>query len=98
MRRNAIMPWKEKTTMSQRKDFIKEANQKGANLSGLCREYGISRKTGYKWLKRYRECSESGLEDRSRRPQRSPRRTEAKVEVRVLKVRQEYKVWGGRKI
>lgn len=92
------MPWKEKTTMSQRTDFIQEVSQTGVNLSALSREYGISRKTGYKWLKRYREGGESGLADRSRRPQRSPRQTEAQVEVRVLKVRQEHKVWGGRKI
>jgi transposase len=46
----------------------------GANISVLCRHYGISRKTGYKWLKRYREEGEAGLADRSRRPHRSPRK------------------------
>jgi len=41
----------------------------------LCKRFGISRKTGYKWLKRYREAKESGLRDRSRRPQHAPERS-----------------------
>lgn len=92
------MPWKETTTMSERTDFLREANQTGAKLSALCRAYGISRKTGYKWIKRYRELGESGLGDRSRRPHHSPRQTAVQVEAQVLEVRQEHKVWGGRKI
>jgi transposase InsO family protein len=92
------MPWKEETTMSQRTEFIREASQIGANMKALCRTYGVSRKTGYKWLKRYREGGESGLEDRSRRPRYSPGQTEVEIEARVLKVRKEHKVWGGRKI
>lgn len=92
------MPWKEETTMSQRVSFIAEANCDEANISGLCSKYGISRKTGYKWLKRYREGGESGLADRSRRPQHSPKQTEAKIEAQVLAVRQEHQAWGGRKI
>lgn len=68
------MPWEVNTTMSLRKEFVTEALAEGANISALCRHYGISRKTGYKWLKRYREEGEAGLADRSRRPHHSPRR------------------------
>jgi transposase-like protein len=45
------MPWKETTNMSQRKEFIAQAKVEGVNFSALCRLFGISRKTGYKWLK-----------------------------------------------
>lgn len=92
------MPWKEETTMSQRAAFIEQAKAEGANISALCRAFGISRKTAYKWLKRYREGGENGLTDRSRRPRRSPKQTEAKIEAQVLAVRQQYPAWGGRKI
>jgi len=50
------MPWKEATPMSERKAFVGEALKAEASVSALCREFGISRKTGYKWLKRYREA------------------------------------------
>ncbi len=54
------MPWKESTTMSQRTAFIERAKAEGANISALCREFGISRKTGYKWLKRAQTAGEAG--------------------------------------
>jgi transposase InsO family protein len=92
------MPWKESTTMSERSKFIEQAKVEGTNMSALCRELGISRKTGYKWLKREKEGGVGGIEDRSRRPKQSPQRTEAKMEREVLGVRSEHPVWGGRKI
>lgn len=92
------MPWKEATTMSQRVGFVEEAKAVGANISALCRKYGISRKTGYKWLKREREGGSAGLVDRSRRPKHSPEQTGAEVEGEVLGVREDHPAWGGRKI
>jgi transposase InsO family protein len=92
------MPWKETTAMSQRTEIIERAKADGANISGLCREYGISRKTVYKWLKREEDMGVAGLEDQSRRPRRSPKRTEAHMEGQVLEVRKEHPAWGGRKI
>ena len=62
------MPWKESTAMSQREEFVQEALQEKANIRALCREYGISPRTGYKWLKRYQAQGEAGLYERSRRP------------------------------
>ena len=92
------MPWKEATAMSQRTEFIKGAKGEGINFSTLCRLFEISRKTGYKWLKRDREGGESGPKNRSRRPHRSPRRTIARIETQVLEVRKKHPAWGGRKI
>jgi transposase InsO family protein len=92
------MPWKEQTLMSQRAAFIKQAKGEGTNISALCRAFGISRKTGYKWLKREREAGAAGLLDHSRRPQHSPGKTTDVVEALVLEKRQKHKAWGGRKI
>jgi len=91
------MPWQECSTMTLRQEFLALAQQLGANFSRLCRRFGISRKTGYKWRRRYREKGGAGLADRSRRPQHSPRRSHPAIEAQVLAVRDEYG-WGARKI
>ncbi|NJD59387.1 MAG: IS481 family transposase [Anaerolineae bacterium] len=92
------MPWKEITTMSARTEFIEDAKSDDANISQLCRQYGISRKTGYKWLKREQKFGLAGLVDKSRRPHHSPNRTAAMIESQVLEVRKKHRAWGGRKI
>ena len=92
------MPWKEQTTMSQRAEFIKKAKAEGANISALCREYRISRKTGYKWLKREREEGAAGLLEQSRCPHHHPTQTSTDMEEQVLGMRDEHPAWGGRKI
>ncbi len=90
------MPWQECSTMSLRQEFLALA-QRGSNFSQLCRRFGISRKTGYKWRRRYREKGTVGLVDRSCRPQYSPRHSRPAIEQQVLAVRDEYG-WGARKI
>ncbi|MFZ5857275.1 MAG: IS481 family transposase [Chloroflexota bacterium] len=92
------MPWKEKTAMSERQEFVELASKEGANIRGLCREFGITPRTGYKWLRRYQEQGSPGLYDRSRRPKSSPRKSSSLVEESVLKVRRAHPTWGGRKI
>jgi transposase InsO family protein len=92
------MPWKEMTTMSARTEFIQMTKLEMANISQVCRHFGISRKTGYKWLKREREMGPTGLVDRSRKPHNSPKRTRETIETQVLAVRLKHKAWGGRKI
>ncbi|HWR67373.1 MAG TPA: IS481 family transposase [Bellilinea sp.] len=92
------MPWKENTTMSQKQGFILQAKGENRNISALCREYGISRKTGYKWLKREAEDGVEGLVEHSRKPHHSPNQTQEHIEERVLAVRKEHPAWGGRKI
>jgi transposase InsO family protein len=91
------MPWQECSTMSLRQEFLFLASQPESKFSQLCQRFGISRKTGYKWLQRYQQTGAAGLADRSRRPQHSPGRTEPAVEQRVLAIRDQYG-WGARKI
>ena len=92
------MPWKECSSVSCREEFAAWAQAESARMSDLCRRFGVSRKTGYKWLSRYASSGVSGLSDRSRRPRSSPRRTSEAMEGLVLAVRTEHPAWGGRKI
>ena len=92
------MPWKECSAVSCREEFVGLAKSELANVSELCVRFGISRKTGYKWLGRYKAAGVPGLLDRSRRPQSSPWRTGQTMEGRVLAIRVEHPAWGGRKI
>lgn len=92
------MPWKNVTPMDQKEEFVKLALGNRANISQLCRGFGISRKTGYKWLKRYLAEPDAGLSDRSRRPQASPGATPAMLAEAALQVRRAHPAWGGRKI
>jgi len=92
------MPWTVRDAMSERLDFVTLAGQPGANMAALCRRFGVSRKTGYKWLKRFGEVGSEGLNDRSRRPKVSPRRTAEPIETAALNLRRANPAWGGRKI
>lgn len=92
------MPWKETDVGQERVGFVVAALGRREPISALCRRYGVSRKTGYKWLRRYREVGDLALlEERSRRPHSSPRQTPAWLEERVLAIRA-LEGWGGRKI
>jgi transposase InsO family protein len=85
--------------MSLREEFVQLALQAGVNRRELCRRFEIAPKTGYKWLMRYARAGASGLEDRSKRPLRSPARTAAEVEQAVIRLRHESRnSWGGRKL
>jgi transposase InsO family protein len=90
------MAWKEMTLENQRQEFVMLAGEPGCNRSALCARFGISRKTGYKWLNRAKEIGL--LCDQSRRPHHSPRQTESEVEQRVLTLRAAHPAWGGRKL
>ncbi len=91
------MPWKEVSRMSLRKEFIMLYNQPGINKSALCRRFGISRKTGLKWVRRYRETGDKGLIDQSRKPHHSPNKTNHEMEQHILTLRDDTG-WGGRKL
>ena len=84
--------------MSSRLEFVKLALAPGANIQALCRTFGISRKTGYKLLARYKEEGQLGLQDRSRRPLSSPLRSSAELEAQVVALHDAYPCWGGRKL
>jgi len=84
--------------MDQRVEFVLRAREGEEAIAELCREYGISRPTGYLWLHRYQQVgSVTGLAERSRRPAHSPQQTSAEIETAVLAVRDKTG-WGGPKI
>lgn len=89
------MPWQEQSIVEQRAAFIATALAEGANRRAVCRAFGISPTTGYKWLAR---SVEGTLCDRSRRPHRSPGASPPELVEAVLAVRLAHPVWGGRKI
>lgn len=90
------MPWKEETVERQRTNFILLVNEEGCNFSAVCREFGITRKTGYKWMERYRQGESLG--NQSRAPYFRPRQTPAEMEELILSVRINHPTWGPRKI
>lgn len=92
------MPWEPKSMSEMRLEFVRLAGADGACVRALCRRFGISAKTGYKWIGRYAASGAGGLGDRSRRPLSSPRRVAAEIEAAVLAVRHAHPAWGGRKI
>jgi transposase InsO family protein len=90
------MPWREYTCMSERLEFVAAAGLPGASMTALCRAYGVSRKTGYKWLARASKGLDA-LDSLSRRPNTSPRQTSVEMEALICEMRRIYR-WGGRKI
>lgn len=82
----------------QRVEFVVAANRKENSLTQLCAEFGISRPTGYSWLKRYQSNGIRGVQEKSRRPRHSPGRTATALEQRVVELRRERPDWGARKI
>lgn len=90
------MPWEEKTVEKSRADFVKAVMHGEETVSALCREYGISRKTGYKWLERF----ESGedLSNKSKAPFHMPNRTPIETEQLILEQRIAHPAWGARKL
>ena len=91
------MPWMEQSRMSLRQEFCVFAADPDWSVSALCRRFGISRKTAYKWLARYQREGTAGLADRSRRPVASPTQTPSAVVEAVLALRAATG-WGGRKL
>ncbi|RYH28653.1 MAG: IS481 family transposase [Alcaligenaceae bacterium] len=92
------MPWKAQDIMSLKQEFVLLAQQDGANRRELCRRFGISPPTAYKWLRRYGEEGSKGLIEHSRRPASSPGICAGDVEMAVVSLRGKHPSWGGRKI
>src|ERR1700758_1749919 len=91
------MPWRECHTMDERLRFVARRLD-GEKMAPLCREFGISRKTGYKIFSRYKECGLQGLSDRSRRPNRHANQLPFQVERAILQIKKEYPSWGAPKL
>ena len=90
------MPWEERKVSQVREEFVKRVLAEEASKSALCREYGISRPTGDKWIARY-QAGET-LEDRSRAPRKRPRETPEEVERQIIAYRLEHPAIGARKL
>jgi len=91
------MPWKERTIVEERMRFVLRLKD-GESMASLCREFGISRVTGYKIYERYEECGLEGLTDRAKRPYRHANQLPPQVEAMIVAARRERPTWGARKI
>lgn len=91
------MPWKEALVMDQRIEFVMKALNH-PNFGELCREYGISRKTGYKWRERFVSHGLGGLSELSRRPHSHSLRLEEDVVCQILRLKHAHPHWGPRKL
>jgi putative transposase len=91
------MPWKECHVEDERLRFVARLLD-GEKMAGLCREFGISRKTGYKLYDRYREVGARAFSDRSRRPYRHAKQLPLVVEQWIVGLKKEYPEWGAPKI
>lgn len=92
------MPWTQTTPMDLRLLFITDYLRQLESVTDLCRRYGISRKTGYKWLVRYKAEGPAGLQERSRRPKSSPSGTPRQVVEALLRIRKQHPTWGAKKL
>lgn len=93
------MPWKEVSPMDQKVLFIADFLRNAMTFSELCHRYGISRKTGYKWVARYEQLGIEGLQNRSSKPHRQPLRTPYTVRKAIVELRTKYQEpWGAKKI
>ena len=81
------MPWRETCRMDEKLDFVLAWHRGEAPMTALCAAYGISRKTGYKWLGRYREEGPGGLSERSRAPRRHGRSMAPGVAAAIVELR-----------
>lgn len=92
------MPWRERLPMDERVQFISDYQRQLFTMTDICDRYGVSRKTGYKWIARYAADGAAGLAMRSSRPQHSPQATASPVVKAIVALRKRYPSWGGKKI
>ncbi len=92
------MPWKEANVVELRKEFVLEALKADLPFTALCRKYGISSKTGYKWKERFLELGTAGLFDQSRRPIKSPAQLTEDLVCKVIRLKTKHPRWGPKKI
>ena len=91
------MPWKESNAMSERMKFVLRLED-GEKMTDICREFGISRKTGYKIWNRYQEVGSIAFLDQPKRPIRLANETDKQIVDLILNLKQERPTWGAPKI
>lgn len=92
------MPWKGTSIMDQRQEFVMRSLKGEKPFRELCKEYGISEKTGYKWKNRFMEEGNNGLADMSKRPKNSPTQLGEDIVIEIIKIREAHPSWGPKKI
>jgi putative transposase len=92
------MGWMETCAVDERMRFVMAAADRDEAFAAVCRQFGVSRKTGYKWLERYREEGVEGLLDRSRAPLHHPQAVSGEIVERCLAARREHPSWGPVKV
>jgi len=92
------MPWREMSPVEQRLEFVREYETELFTMTELAAQYGISRKTAYKWLERYQADGVDGLRDQSRRPHHSPHATDRELVETLLAQRRRHPRWGAKKL
>jgi putative transposase len=92
------MPWRERSPMDERVQFIGDYQRQLFTMTELCDRYGVSRKTGYKWVARYQADEACGLRARSSRPHISPHATPDVIVKAIVALRKRHPSWGGKKI
>ena len=92
------MPWRGMDAVELRLQLVTEYREGFTSMTELCEEYGVSRKTAYKWLERYEATGAAGLIEGSRRPHRAARAMDDAVRAAVLDARHRHPSWGARKL
>lgn len=92
------MPWKEICKMDQREEFVRETLKHRKPFRHLCGDYGISSKTGYKWMDRFYEYGWNGFQENSRKPNKSPNRLSEDVVCDIINIKGNHLTWGAKKI
>ena len=92
------MGWRTSEVAEQRMEFVIAVKREEKSFKALCQEFEISCRTGYTWWNRYKSEGISGMQERSRRPHHTPRRTQQSIEQRVVELRRERPDWGARKL
>lgn len=92
------MGWMETCAMEERMRMVIAASEGEESFAALCRRFGVSRKTGYKWLLRYEESGAAGLQDRSRAPLSHPHAVADRIAARCLAAREAHPTWGPAKV
>jgi putative transposase len=92
------MPWSQLSPMDQKTPFIADYLRRSLSVTELCEHYGISRKTGYKWIERYEHGGLASLAERSRRPHACPTQTPEEVVQALTEARERHPSWGAKKL
>src|SRR5262245_56904930 len=92
------VPWKEITQVEQRQSFVSRYLHRGERMAALCADFGISERTGYKWVRRFLLEGDQSMADRSHAPHSIPHRMPTATAEYFLALRERHRTWGPRKL